>query len=50
MQPTKVAVIEQPIEHVLRDLVRARVIDRAAASKLESLIEAEHCSLHPGDY
>lgn len=49
MQPEEVAVIEQPIDHALRNLARARVIDLVAASKVESLIEPEHCSLHPGD-
>jgi hypothetical protein len=35
---------------MLSGIWSTRVIDRAAASKAESLIEPEHCSLHPGDY
>jgi hypothetical protein len=50
MQPTEVAVIEQSPDHALWDLDCARVIDRAAASKVQFPIEPEHCSLHPGTY
>jgi hypothetical protein len=42
LKPTQVAEIEQPIDHALRDVVRARIIDLLAASKDKPVVQAEH--------
>jgi hypothetical protein len=49
LKPTQVAEIEQPIDHALRDVVRARIIDLLAASKDKPVVQAEHSGFQPGD-
>jgi len=48
LQPTEIAIVEQPTDHVLRDLIRARVVELVAGCEFEPIIEPVNCCHHTG--
>ena len=48
MQPTDIEIVEQPTDHVLRDLMRARVVELVAGREYEPIIEPVNSCRHAG--
>jgi hypothetical protein len=49
LQPPKIAIVEQSTDHVLRDLLRARVVKFVAGREYEPVIEPVNSCRHAGD-
>jgi hypothetical protein len=50
LQPTDIEIVEQPTDHVLRDPMRAPVVEFMAGREYEPIIEPVNSCCHAGTY